>query len=254
LSRDIEMSADVHWKLVTGSGNMAQFQGDLENAHKHYSHGLAISRASGNDAQIAQSLRGLGALAYMNGDRASAREMLEEAIAISRRAGNKFGLGASLARLGDIAAADGDFAASRELSGQALDLFREIGYTEGISAKLNNLGAAAFLMGDHDDARAYLDEALAVAQELGEKINTRLIFDGYAALATDAGEYIRAARLSGVAESLGASIGYAVEPAEKMFRDSYIDKLRAAMGDDEFNAEHEVGRRLTLEQATTLTK
>jgi non-specific serine/threonine protein kinase len=254
LGREIEMSPDVRWKLVTGSGNMAQFQGDVERARTLYSQGLAISRESGNRAQIAQSLRGLGALAYMDGDFAAAREMIEEAIVISRDAGDKFGLGASLARFGDIAAADGDFETALALSGQALAIFRELGYTEGISAKLNNLGATAFLMGEHEDARAYFDEALATALSLGEKINTRLIFDGYAALATQAGDYVRAAKLSGVAETLGASIGYAVEPAEQLFRDLYIGKLRAAMNDEEFSAARESGRELTLEQATTLTE
>ncbi|MGH9820032.1 MAG: hypothetical protein ACRD43_07660, partial [Pyrinomonadaceae bacterium] len=94
--------------------------------------------------------------------------------------------------------------------------------------------------------------AHTTALELGEKINTRLIFDGFAALAADEGEYPRAARLSGAADSLGTTIGYSVEPAEQIFRDAYLTKLRAAMTDDEFEVEHATGRQLTTDQARKL--
>ena len=88
--------------------------------------------------------------------------------------------------------------------------------------------------------------------ELGEKINTRLIFDGFAALAAETGDFVRAAQLSGAAESLGATIGYTIEPAEQIFRDAYQGKLRSALSREEFEINHEIGRNLSTEEAREL--
>ena len=127
-----------------------------------------------------------------------------------------------------------------------------MGYREGISAKLYNLGAIVYLEGDHELARKYFEESYITSRELDEKINTRLIFDGFAALAAEDGNFGLAARLSGAAESLGATIGYSIEPAEEIVRKVYLDKLRAVMTEAEFEAEHEIGRKLSPEQAHEL--
>ena len=254
LSGKAEMSDDVRWKILTCHGNLSQFHGDVQKAQAMYKESLAVSTRSGDRKQISQSLRGLAALDYMNGDFASARELIEKAVALSRETEDEFGLAASLARLGDIASAEGDFASAYTLSSEALFIYRKLGYKEGISAKLNNIGAAAFGLGEHDEARACFDEALTNAIELDERINTRLIFDGFAALAAERGQLQRAAELSGVAQSLGASIGYTTEPAELRFRDSYILKLRAALGEEAFDAAHKTGFRLTLDEAVKLAR
>ena len=118
---------------------------------------------------------------------------------------------------------------------------------------MNNLGAAAFAFGDLKKARECFDEALATAIELGEKINTRLIFDGYGALAAESRDFDVAGKLSGFAETLGASIGYAPEPAESRFRTAYVEKIKAALGDAEYNNAYIAGLKLSLDDAIKLT-
>jgi hypothetical protein len=138
------------------------------------------------------------------------------------------------------------------LTSESLEIFQQVGYREGISAKLYNLGAIVYLEGDHELARKYFEESYVTSRELDEKINTRLIFDGFAALAAEDGNFGLAARLSGAAESLGATIGYTIEPAEEIVRKVYLDKLKAVMTQAEFEAEHEIGRRFSPEQAHEL--
>ena len=249
LDQDIDMPPEIRWKILTLCGNISQFQGDIDSAFEFYEKCLSAARLSGKQTHVARSLRGLGALAYLKYDFVTARTLLIDALTISKKASDEFGRAASLARLGDIANAEGDLTTARELTSEALAVFRRIGYAEGVSAKLYNLGAIVFLDGDHETARSYFEEADATARDLGEKINTRLIFDGFAALAAEDGDYTRAARLAGAAESLGATIGYAVEPAERIFREAYLGKLRAAMPDHEFATEHEVGRKMTTAEA-----
>ncbi|MFL6469030.1 MAG: tetratricopeptide repeat protein [Pyrinomonadaceae bacterium] len=190
----------------------------------------------------------------MGREYASARALIEKAVSLSSETNDDFGLGASLGRLADIANAEADYKTARELTNQALIIFRKLGYREGVSTKLNSLGSSDFALGDYEKARAHFDEALAVAAELEEKINTRLIFDGFAALAAQNEDFLNSARLAGFAESLGASVGYAREPAEVLFRDKYMEKIRAALNDADFNSEYNAGLKLSLEEATKLTR
>ena len=252
LDQDVEIPAQTRWKILTVSGNISQFQGDIKKAYSFYDQALNSARLSENQKYVAQSLRGLGATAYLQYDFVDARKLINEAIELSRSIGDDFGLAAAMARLGDISSLEGDRIAARHLTERALAIFRRIGYLEGINAKLYNLGAIVFLDGDHETAQKHFEEAHSAALDIGEKINTRLIFDGFAALAAEKGDYVRAAKLSGAAESLGATIGYAIEPAEQMFRDAYIGKLRAAVPDDEFERERAAGRGLSTEEARGL--
>ena len=247
-----DIPPETLWKVLTVCGNMSQFQGDVPSARDFYTKALAAARETGNKKYVAQSLRGVAATAYIQYDLSEANKLIQEAIDISRSIGDDFGLAAALARLGDISSIQGNTSAAREYTAESLAIFRRLGYLEGISAKLYNLGAIVFLDGDHELARQYFEEALHAAFELGEKINTRLIFDGFAALETERGELGRAARLSGVAESLGTTIGYAIEPAEQVFRDTYLGKLKKAMPLEEFQAEHQVGKRLSPYEAQEL--
>jgi hypothetical protein len=135
---------------------------------------------------------------------------------------------------------------------ESLEIFRCLGYTEGVSAKLYNLGSIVFQQGESELARKYFEEAYLTAVELGEKINTRLIFDGFAALAAERGDHKRAARLSGVADSLGATVGYTIEPAEQKFRDHYLGKLKRSLSAEEFISEYEAGKKMSHDDARML--
>jgi len=252
LDTKAEIPAEIELKLLSLCGNIQQFQGHLDEALEYYERSLKSARATGNEKFISQALRGVGALSYLRNDLAAAREFINEAIELSKWSGDDFGLAAGMARLGDISSVEGDLDSARSLTSDALTIFRRIGYLEGVSAKLYNLGAIEFLAGQHDIAQRHFEEAYTTLVELGEKINTRLIFDGFAALACEHGKYSIAARLAGVADSLSATIGYAIEPAEQRFRSSYRDKLRAAMNSGEFETEYEAGMKLSLNEAREL--
>ena len=252
LTEDVEMVSADRWKLLITCANITQFQGDIDSSYRFYEESLMAARQSGTQTYIANSLRGLGAIAYLRYDFERARSLLSEALMISRNAGDAFGMAAALARLGDISHVERDLPTARQLTSESLEIFQQVGYREGISAKLYNLGAIVYLEGDHELARKYFEESYVTSRELDEKINTRLIFDCFAALAAEDGNFGLAARLSGAAESLGATIGYTIEPAEEIVRKVYLDKLKAVMTQTEFEAEHEIGRRFSPEQAHEL--
>jgi non-specific serine/threonine protein kinase len=252
LERNEAIADGPRWKILTAYGAISQFQGAVGKARELYDEGLAIARRLNEPSQIAQSLRGLAALAYIQSDFASTRKHIDEALAICRAANDEFGIAASLARLGDVSFAEGDFKASSAFCEESLRILRRIGYKEGISAKLTTSALAAIALGEHRKARSYLVEAVAISLELDERINTGHIFDGFAALATELKDHCKAARLAGVAERTGASIGYALEPAERRFRDTYLSTLRKAMPAPEFEKEFSEGGSMSLREAQKL--
>jgi hypothetical protein len=87
---------------------------------------------------------------------------------------------------------------------------------------------------------------------VGDKIAISYALDGFAALATAHGQPLSATKLSGAAEHLRESINYNIEPAERRFREAYLDSARALLSEESFSAAYSEGRRLRLDKAMAL--
>jgi hypothetical protein len=62
----------------------------------------------------------------------------------------------------------------------------------------------------------------------------------------------RSARLHGAADHALAELGETLEPLERGLRDLDCQRLRAAMGNQAFDAEYTTGRSLTTDEVLTL--
>lgn len=245
------LPAPLRFKLMNGVGLVARWRGDYETAGNAYGDGLAAGREAGDKHGIALSSRGLGLVAMQQGEIDASREYFESGLKISRELDDKFGIALSLSFLGDLARTESNSGAARPLFEEALKLFRELDNKSATSDTLNNLGAAALGGGDGQAAAQYFAEALETAKELGNKITISCSLDGFAAIAAERGGFDLAARLSGAAENLRESIGYKIEPAERVFRDAYLSTVLEAMETHSFESEQQRGRNTALEDACT---
>ena len=91
-----------------------------------------------------------------------------------------------------------------------------------------------------------------MARELGDKITVSYSLDGFAALAVVSGKAERAAQLAGAAARWRESLGFDIEPAERLFRDAYLAKLQDILDEENFAALCEQGRALSLNKAVVL--
>ncbi|HVF30010.1 MAG TPA: protein kinase [Pyrinomonadaceae bacterium] len=242
----------LRFKLMNGLGLAARFRGDYETARKAYADGLVAGHEAGDKQGVALSSRGLGLVAMQQGDIGSARTFFESGLAISRELHDKFGIAISLSFLGDLARTERDFPRARPLFEESLGLFRELDNKSAVSDALNNLGAACYGEGEYLLARKYFAEAANIALNLGNKMTISYSIDGFAALAVENGNAEQAALLCGSAEALRESIGYKIEPAEGVFRDGYLAKLRTIMSDKDYNEAFERGRAIEPELAMQL--
>ncbi|MEO8573364.1 MAG: protein kinase [Pyrinomonadaceae bacterium] len=252
LERGGEPAASLRFKLMNGLGLAARFRGDYETARKAYSDGLAAGKEAGDKQGVALSSRGLGLVAMQQGDAAAAREYFESGLAISRELDDKFGIAISLSFLGDLARTEKDFSRARPLFEESLDLFRDLDNKSAVSDALNNLGAACFGAGELRLSKKHFAEAANLAFDLGNKMTISYSLDGFAALAVENGDLKRAAQLCGAAEALRESIGYKIEPAEAVFRDVYLGRLRERLDANEFNEAFDRGHAVEPQEAVAI--
>jgi non-specific serine/threonine protein kinase len=252
LERGGEPPAALRFKLMNGLGLAARFRSDFETARKAYADGLAAGKEAGDKQGVALSSRGLGLVAMQQGDAVAAREYFESGLAISRELDDKFGIAISLSFLGDLARTEKDFGRARPLFEESIALFRGLDNKSALSDALNNLGAACLGDGELALSKKHFAEAANLAFDLGNKITISNSLDGFAALAVENNKMKRAAHLCGAAEALRDSIGYRIEPAEEVFRNAYLEKLRVGLGDHEFNEAYERGRAVSPEAAIAI--
>ena len=247
-------SSAVSFKLLNGIGMLAKFQGDYAASQQTYQKGLAAGKAANDLRQIALANRGLGAAAQLQGDYAAARKFMEEGLAISRELGDQAGIANSLNFLGDLARQENDDAVARLLFEESLTIYRQLGNKQNVCANLNNLGAIIYSEGDFAAAHSNFTEALKTAQESSYQIVISYSLEGFAALAAERKEWKMSAQLAGAAEQMRETIGYETETPDRAFRQKYIEKVRAALGETAFAETIQAGRLLKLNEAVALAE
>jgi predicted ATPase len=203
---------------------------------------LAISRALGDRAGVAQALHVQGVWAWLRGPYATARDLLESAIEEARLAGSPTAEANAMHALGLVAASQRDLPRARELLEATLGLleelreesppdfvvtslglvplvvlgepvrrvvqedsqitFRRVGARAAVGYVRTSLAVVARLAGDPADADVLLGDALARLRAVGDEAGIAHALAGIGRLATLEGERDRA--YAALHESLGA--------------------------------------------------
>jgi hypothetical protein len=107
----------------------------------------------------------------------------------------------------------------------------------------------ALAAGDTGRAAALCIEGLALSHELGDKRTTVECLHALAGVAAVQAAPVRAALLSGAAESLHAAIKAPPSPAERMVGERFLPIVRAEVDDESFEASWAEGRRMNYDAA-----
>jgi tetratricopeptide (TPR) repeat protein len=249
---DGEAPADVRGQALHAAGSLAWAQGDLAEAEKLLTEGLALRREIGDSVELGHTVNNLGLVVHARGDYEQALTLLTESMELRREAGDMRGLAATLGNVAMIAYVRGDYAQGMAYLEEGLTLRRQLGDRAGEVTSLNDLAAMATAQGNYLLAQGFADEAIPLAKVLGDKLGLayalgtggiarRLLGDyeqsekmlseaivlfqeaGYksgltdvlehlAAIAGATGRFERAARLYGAAEALRESIGLPRDP------------------------------------------
>jgi predicted ATPase/class 3 adenylate cyclase len=254
--------------------------------------GLALARELGDRRLEARALLALAGVAHFHRDLDRVRLLGEEGVTIARQIGDVHLLGELL----DCLCTEGPSVEVRRYRLEALDCFRQTGddmlaasemhmlygvdvheglldearadITEAI-ATAEKFGASIFLYymqtdfgilllieGRHEEAAPVIRRCLLAARRFGQHLDVSELLFGTACVAAWQGDYYRAARLYGAADTdMSTALGVgAISWAgpEQQLREQEQERLRQLMGGDAFDAAYRSGTGLSRSQAMEL--
>jgi hypothetical protein len=128
-------------------------------------------------------------------------------------------------------------------------MFRELEESEPLWNSLFALALVALHRHRFDEAAELLAQTFEVCREVGSRAGLSCSFEGLAALSVARGALVDAARLLGCAQQLAERIGFKLETFEQALHDETVDAVLSALGDEAFENERELGRRMTTDEA-----
>ncbi len=215
---------------------------------------LEVARSVGDPRLIGEAVF---CLSWVPASADRRRELELEALASFRQAGDTLYIAAQLNNLASLEAADGYVEAARDYYEEAIAAADEIGAVWLLAGAWDSLAIVLLLQGELTEAEALARKSLITARRLGlGRIVAGAIFV-LTCCATGAGDYCRAAQLTGAhdvidAAALDASPDHFWTPLEQRARDDNRARLRQALGEGEFDRAYRAGRTLGLDQAADL--
>lgn len=230
------------------AGFMAFWLGQDDRAAAQFGRGLEIGRQLSHAPLISQALGGLARVALRD-DVAEGRRLAGEALAVSEEAADEPGRSNALHLLGVGAQIAGDLLEARDWMTKRLALVRATGNEFLIASEASNLSMVERQLGNLDAAEALAREALEIGVRSGDQFTKPFAISGLAAIATDRGEFDRAATLVGAAEAIMEAQGMAWPPDERPHYERMLAVLPEALGSVEFERARARGNSMTSGEA-----
>ena len=236
-------------RVLQGAAILARELGDLDAATELGEQALALNQQLGDGRGVIVTLNNLANIALAT-DLDRAQVLYTECLTESRRLGLVGDVATATLNLGVVAAFRKDFDAAQARYEDALALWTEHGDIDARAFTLQNLGnLALYDLRDHRRAAERFRESLGIYSELGDTIGTAYCLIGLAGVAGQAGQPERAARLYGAAEVILKEIGHIPHAGMRELQESLMAEIRAACGDEVFDAAVQVGRASTVTAA-----
>lgn len=230
------------------AGFMPFWLGHDDRAAELFGEGLEIGRGLGDAPMISQALGGLARVALRR-DVPEGRRLAREALAVSDEAADEAGRSNALHLLGVGAQIAGDLPEARDWMTQRLALVRAAGNEFLVASEAANLSMVERQLGNLDGAEALVRETLEITERIGDAFTKPFAISGLAAIATERGQFERAAILVGAAESMMETQHMAWPPDERPHYERMLAVLPKAMGSAEFERARMAGQLMTPSEA-----
>jgi hypothetical protein len=240
-------------------GVEALAHGNPEQARLHFEESLALYRELQNPRGTSMVLGEMANLALSQAEDDRAEGLLHEHLELARQLKDSMHMAMALKNLGHVARHRSDLAQARAHFEQSLALRRELGGKPEATELLAYLCAIHAAQREPEAARAARDECLALLQELNDRRIAATCLDLLAEVAVlqgsgpvSAANIERAARLLAASEAFRGPDDVALWwPAEREARKQCIEAVRAALGNEAFEAAWAEGREMSLAQAVS---
>jgi predicted ATPase len=242
LAVDSPVPSVVRARALDSLAGLAVLQGDLAAAAAAATESAETSRAASDGVGLAGALTTSGLVAIYGGDYDRAAGVLEEALRHARAAGAAWSEGFALMYLATVAMARDDLARAAALVDEGMPVLRALGDPEALAALQVVRGITAWRAGDAATASDALVTALRGYRSLDHVWGLSLALHIPAEMAAGRGEMARAVSLLGTSAAMRDSIGAAVMPFNRVWIDAALDRARAELTPDAFDAAWRAGR------------
>lgn len=244
-------------RVVIAWAILASFRGDFMQGSRFFEDGIPLSRAAGNQLDLAMALTSRGALLNVLARYTEAEEALEEgravADSIADPAERAAIMGRALANLSVTARSQGDLAKACAMSEAALACYKGFGFDLAETRTLMDLADIARFGGDAVTMVTHYQSCLA---RTGERGDMRLIADAFSGIAgacAEWGQLQNAVLLYGAAEALRERVGLGFAlPRDRELTDNSLAQLQASLGDAAFATGLAEGRLLSTARAIAI--
>jgi tetratricopeptide (TPR) repeat protein len=241
-------------KAEDASGSLAYWQGNAEEAERHYRESLTISRELEDRRGIAQATYDLAFVPLIRGTRIEETgTFLRQAIDLFEELGDQDALARAKGDLGLFLMTTGDHRAALPLLEDSLSRSRERGNLFRMADDLLRVAEVHRVLGDLEVARREHLEALDIMEQTKAPGGIAAVLQIMASVYSDLGGYERAMRLVGAGEAIAQSIGDRDLPMPFQFSDP-VGASRKAIGDEAVEAALAEGRRMTREEAVAYAR
>jgi tetratricopeptide (TPR) repeat protein len=242
----------IRARALYDAGQLAFRQDDEQAARAFDEEGLRIYRRLDDKGGMAMTLIGLSRVALRDLDFASVRRYAEESAVLRRDLGDKHGQATAMHMLGAAARMQGQYAKAAGLYQFSLEANREGGYDDAVAAESFDLGYVRLRQGKIAEARKLFTDSLRTYGGLQDDAGIALGLTGFAAIAVEQKQPMRAARLYGSALAILDRQKITFDPDEQLEVDHYTAKLLILIAPDAFEAASAEGRTTSTERAIAL--
>ncbi|HZT43671.1 MAG TPA: AAA family ATPase [Chthonomonadaceae bacterium] len=228
------------------------FENKPQEARPLLEEALAATETSGDRRTKVGVLENLTRVAVVVADFPAVEHYGAQWLAEARSVGDRSAMVGALTMWGIALISTGEHRRARRNFTEALAIADEVGETFWSSGALWGLGNLAILEGDTSQANAYLTQCMARLGTTGFDVVKHFVLEAKAYLFAAEGQMQRSARLLGATEHFKQTGQSISAPIVHTVFDPYVEKARAALGEEAFLAEKTAGAQLTWEDAILL--
>jgi hypothetical protein len=208
----------------------------------------AVERARelGDDVLLGRSLLACGSCSHPS----ESGPLYAEAIACTERSGDLFTRLAVLNDAGYLGLRTGDTPAARANLEAAVRAAEAVGVLHLVA--LGNLAEVLRAEGDLGGARSGFEDVVWNSRRVGDKWSLHGAIHGLACLATDLGDWHRAAVLHGANRALLSQMGARMAPFDEWRRQESLGRIAAALGGDQLQQAYIQGTGLSFDHVIDL--
>jgi tetratricopeptide (TPR) repeat protein len=256
LTSGIELTPEIHYRLLSEATIWANMQHDFEAALRYTDEALAIARAMNAQTLIADGLLDHGMVYTGMDDYEQAKAVAHEALRIGREIHEAKHVVGALNQLGEAALAEGDISQAEAFYTEAYVQCQAPDWQQYVYATnaCKGMGEVALNRYDYEAALRYLREGLEHSRVPVLQV---WVLDSLAGVIgtmphRTMADVQRAAKIWGATEALKEKIGQANMPGDRRRTDALIAEARTHIAPETFATAWAEGRALSLDEAIEL--